>query len=120
MKNTKFQCYLDQVDTLTVKQRKLLIPRLTEQTAQEEVLSQIEERVEEDSECPHCHSTHIQRWGTTNNLQRYRCCHCDKTFTGLTGTPLARLKHKDKWLAYMATIIDGETQYPCPKGMGLH
>lgn len=120
MINSKFQCYLDQVDTLTVKQRKLLTQRLTEQTAQEEVLSQIEERVEEDSECPHCHSTHIERWGTTNNLQRYRCCHCDKTFTGLTGTPLARLKHKDKWLAYMATMIDGESIRKAARGCGIH
>jgi hypothetical protein len=31
-------------------------------------------------------------------LQRYKCRACGKTFNALSGTPLARLRHKDKWL----------------------
>ena len=120
MINKRFTYYLDQVATLTVKQRELLIQRLTSQTSQEEVLFQIEKRIEEDLDCPNCHGSHIQRWGTTNNLQRHRCYDCGKTFTGLTGTPLARLKHKDKWLAYMARMINGESIRKAAKGCGIH
>ena len=120
MINIEFKNYLAQVDTLTVKQRESLIQKLTELTAQQEVLSQIEKRIEDDLACPHCHSGHIQRWGTTNNLQRHRCYDCGKTFTGLTGTPLARLKHKDKWLAYMATMINGDSIRKAATGCGIH
>lgn len=31
-----------------------------------------------------------------------------KTFTATTDTPLARLRHKEKWLDYMACIIAGK------------
>ena len=120
MINIEFKNYLDQADTLTVKQRESLIQKLTELTAQQKVLSQIEKRIEDDLACPHCHSGHIQRWGTTNNLQRHRCYDCGKTFTGLTGTPLARLKHKDKWLAYMATMINGDSIRKAATGCGIH
>jgi hypothetical protein len=40
------------------------------------------------------------RHGFANDLQRFRCCDCGRTFNDLTGTPLARLRHKAKWLAY--------------------
>jgi transposase-like protein len=46
------------------------------------------------------------RHGFANGLQRYRCCACGKTFNGLTGTPLARLRLKDKWLAYLDCMRD--------------
>jgi len=120
MKSNKFQCYLDQVDTLTMKQRASLKQRLGKLTDQEEVLSQIDKRMGDDLECRYCQSHHIQRWGVANNIQRYRCSSCGKTFTGLTGTPLARLKHKDKWLAYMSTMINGESIRKAAQGCGIH
>jgi transposase-like protein len=39
-------------------------------------------------------------------LQRYRCCACGRTFNDLTGTPLARLRLKSKWLAYSHVLLD--------------
>ncbi len=35
---------------------------------------------------------------------RYRAEHCDKTFTALTGTPLAGLRFKSTWMAYQACM----------------
>lgn len=109
MRNNTFQIYLDQLEALTAEQRVLLIQRLTGQSSIEAVISEIEKRIEVNSICLYCHSAHIQRWGRTSDLQRFRCCDCSKTFTGLTGTPLARLKYKAKWLDYMATMIDGQS-----------
>ena len=40
-------------------------------------------------------------------MQRYRCKARQRTFNTLTGTPLARLRHKDKWLAYEQALITG-------------
>ena len=40
-------------------------------------------------------------------LKRYKCKGCNKTFNALTGTPLANLKHRDRWLAYAKALVDG-------------
>ena len=40
-------------------------------------------------------------------MQRHRCKSCLKTFNAVTGTPLARLRKKEKWLEYSRAMIDG-------------
>jgi transposase-like protein len=42
-------------------------------------------------------------------LQRYRCVACGRSFNALTGTPLARLRLRDKWLPYLRCLIDSTT-----------
>jgi len=55
--------------------------------------------------CPRCGDKHCYRHGFGNDLQRYRCCACGRTFNDLTGTPLARLRLKGKWLAYSQVLL---------------
>ena len=44
--------------------------------------------------CPHCSSDENSRWGTTRTgMHRWRCKGCERTWTGRTGTPMARV-HK--------------------------
>jgi transposase-like protein len=59
--------------------------------------------------CPRCRGQHLYRHGTKNGLQRFRCRSCGRTFNSLTGTPLARLRHKDKWLDYCACMLESRT-----------
>lgn len=59
--------------------------------------------------CPHCGSEHVVRNGSASGLQRYKCCDCRRTFNALTGTPLARLRHKTKWLAQAELLRNGVT-----------
>jgi len=120
MRNKSFQSYLARVANLTVNQREALLKRLSVQTSQEAVLFEIEKHIGNDPKCPHCQGEHIQRWGSTDNLQRFRCYDCSKTFTGLTGTPLARLRHKDKWLNYMSSMIEGESIRKAAKTCDIH
>ena len=42
-------------------------------------------------------------------MQRYKCRRCHRTFNALTGTPLARLRQKPKWLAQAEVLRDGTT-----------
>ena len=49
------------------------------------------------------------RNGVADGLQRYKCRTCGKTFNALTGTPLARLRHKGKWLDQAQALADGLT-----------
>ena len=57
--------------------------------------------------CPHCSSQRVAKNGSANALQRYKCRSCHKTFNALTGTPLARLRMKGKWLEQTAALRDG-------------
>ena len=57
--------------------------------------------------CPYCGDSHVIRWGNANKLARYRCKHCHKTFNALTGTPLARLRHRGQWIQYAAGLVEG-------------
>ena len=58
----------------------------------------VESRVLEHLSCPHCKYEKVSRWGSASGLQRYRCGACKATINTLTGTPLARLRNKYKWL----------------------
>ncbi len=42
-------------------------------------------------------------------LQRYRCCGCGRTFNALTGTPLARLRHRERWLPGLDGMLEGKS-----------
>lgn len=61
--------------------------------------------------CPHCGAEHPAKWGRSGGLQRYRCRNpdCRKTFNALTGTPLAKLQHRDKWFDYLRCMRDSLT-----------
>lgn len=59
--------------------------------------------------CPHCTAGHITRNGHANGLQRYRCHDCGKTFNALTGTALARLHQRGKWLNQSAALAAGQS-----------
>jgi transposase-like protein len=59
--------------------------------------------------CPHCAGSRCHRCGQANGLQRYRCPGCGRSFNALTGTPLARLRLRDKWLPYLQCLIGSDT-----------
>ena len=70
--------------------------------------------------CPRCQAEHPYRWGHQAGLQRDRCRHCWHTFTILSGTPLARLRHKARWLAYSEALKEGLTVRKAAKQCGIH
>ena len=59
---------------------------------------------EKKSQCPHCHSAQIKKWGKSGASQRYRCKHCGKTFNNKTKTPLAKLHKSHIWKQYAKCI----------------
>ena len=59
--------------------------------------------------CPHCGGYEVGRWGRANGRPRYRCKECRKTFGPLTGTPLAGLHYKDRWIDQAQALMSGES-----------
>ena len=69
--------------------------------------------------CPECGADRTYRWGRQAALQRFRCRVCKHTFTTPSGTPLARLRHKDQWLADSAALVQGLTVRACARQCGI-
>jgi len=59
--------------------------------------------------CPHCRSPEVRPWGGARGLLRYRCAQCRKTFNPFTGTPVAGLHNKDRWLDQAQALVEGES-----------
>ena len=59
--------------------------------------------------CPHCRSPEVGPCGSARGLPRYRCAQCRKTFNAFTGTPVAGLHNKDRWLDQAQALIEGES-----------
>jgi transposase-like protein len=59
--------------------------------------------------CPHCDAKDVRPWGHACGLPRYRCPDCRRTFNALTGTSLARLRHKDRWSTQEQALMSGES-----------
>ena len=49
-------------------------------------------RFENGVVCPICGKKHIQKFGSSSGIQRYRCKDCSKTFTEYTKTVFLALK----------------------------
>jgi transposase-like protein len=87
----------------------------------ETVVALIEQLARQRMHCPHCPGQRFYRHGVANGLQRYRCRACGRTFNGLTGTPLARLRLKERWLAYFDCLRDPAcTVHSAALKVGVH
>ena len=59
--------------------------------------------------CPHCGAGRAVKRCKARGLRRFRCKECGKTVGALTGTSLSGLHHKQCWLAFGASLAEGET-----------
>jgi transposase-like protein len=106
MEHRKFLQRLDElVAELTHAQAQKLIAALQQRGDGDEVQRQLEQRLEDNPQCPHCRSRRIEGWGRERNgLKRSRCRDCQRTFNPLTGTALAGLRKKERWLSFAAAL----------------
>jgi transposase-like protein len=107
-----------EVARLTFAQRQALKEKLVAEDGNAASIAVIEAQGS-PSGCPHCGNHGIVRNGSANGLQRYKCRHCGRTFNALTGTPLARLRQKAKWLPQAEALRDGATITQAAKRLGV-
>lgn len=109
MKAEEFRRLTAELERLTPHQKQILTDRLRTAGDAQAVRRLVESRVASTPACPHCGHKKVSRWGLASGLQRYRCGACHATFNALTGTPLARLRLKDKWLTYAQQMTEGRS-----------
>jgi len=120
MRIADFNHFLLELSHLTDSQIQLVENILTDKNSIQGIISGIEQRLVDKPECPHCHSRVINRHGKSGAMQRYRCKNCLRTFNASTGTPLAHLRLKDRWLSYIGTMIQGKVLRDSASDCGIN
>ena len=120
MKADELKRLRDALGRLTANQRKLVLHELAHAQAIDEVADCIEKRLAARPMCPACNGEHVVRNGFANGLQRYKCRDCRITFNALTGTPLARLRYRDKWLDQAKVLDEGQSVRKAATRLGVH
>ncbi|WP_307729134.1 IS1595 family transposase [Massilia sp. IC2-476] len=115
-----FRRLLQQAGLLSRQQRSVLIESLRPALGLDQVCEAIDGARPAPLCCPACSSIHHYRHGIVRGLQRYRCRSCGRTFSALTGTPLARLRHRSKWLDYLRDMLDSRSVRAAAKRVGVH
>jgi transposase-like protein len=108
------------IERLTPAQREALVTSLGSRFANSEALDLVQGRVGRTPTCPKCRADKVVRNGQADGLQRYKCRGCGVTFNALTGTPLARLRHRDKWLLQAQSLDQGLSVRRAAARMGVH
>ena len=120
MEPRKFKQFIGQAASLPRRQRADLVDRLSRTLLQEKTAALIEAAAAPHLACPRCRSARLHRHGHAGGLQRYRCADCARTFNALTGTPLARLRHRSKWLPYLDCMLQSGTVRRAAAVVGIH
>ena len=106
MRSRELKRMLSMTAQLRPVQRAVLLRALSEQDEGAQVLALVQASPAVPT-CPHCTSEQVVRNGRASELRRYKCRGCAKTFNTLTGTPLAQLRHKAKWLTQQEVLRQG-------------
>lgn len=107
------------LEHLTHAQRQKVVAELAAGEQRAASVAIVEGSIGVKPNCPHCNGEHVVRNGAADDLQRYKCRGCKKTFNALTATPLARLRMKGKWLGQTAVLRDGVTITKAAETLGV-
>ena len=105
---------------LTPVQRAVLLLHLQIRDEGDRAAAVVQRRLSDKPVCPRCSATRVVRNGQADGLQRYKCRACSVTFNALTGTPLARLRYRERWLAQCDALEQGLSVRKAAAQLGVH
>jgi len=119
MRQKVFNQFMSELGSFNSRQIRQLGEGLAQLKSQQQTATLLETPYEEVV-CTHCGSLNKWRWGKRDQLQRYKCKACNKTFNCLSGTPLARLNKKQEWLTYANCLKLGYTVRKAASKCNVH
>ena len=119
MRAPAFKTWLSRLPALNAQQRLQTLATL-HSAGPDLVVALIGEIGADKRRCPACACERYYRHGQANGLQRYRCRDCGRTYNDLSGTPLARLRLREKWLDYLGTVLDATSVRKAASQVGVH
>ena len=120
MQPAQWKTFIAQFAELNRRQRLAGIALLRGAASQDVIVALVESVARQRLHCPACNSNQAHRHGHAHGLQRYRCVPCGRTFNALTGTPLARLRHKTLWLDYADCLLASDSVRKAALQLGVH
>ena len=120
MKAPRLRNWFARLSSLNQPQRRQVLDALHPAAGLDQVVALIAQARASGRCCPRCAGEHCHRHGFANDLLRFRCCACGRTFNDLSGTPLARHPHKAKWLAYSQVLLDSLSVRKGADRVGVH
>ncbi|TNC76024.1 IS1595 family transposase [Janthinobacterium lividum] len=120
MRSAEWISFIAQFGQLNRRQRQAGIALLNGNAPHDTTVVLLESVAQPRLVCPACGSAHLHRHGHAHGLQRYRCVPCGRTFNALTGTPLARLRHKALWLDYADCLLASDSVRNAARQLGVH
>ena len=120
MRSAEWISFIAQFGQLNRRQRQAGIALLHGNAPHDTTVVLLESVAQPRLVCPACGSAHLHRHGHAHGLQRYRCVPCGRTFNALTGTPLARLRHKALWLDYADCLLASDSVRKAARQLGVH
>lgn len=118
MRARELRRWMAEAAKLTPGQREQVLARLRDGAREDAVTAVLRSR--QPAECPMCQFTRIVRNGQANGLQRFKCRGCGASFNTLSGTPLARLRHRAKWLQQAEALDAGWSVRKAAARIGVH
>ena len=119
MDSTEFRKWLEAIDGLSEQQRAEVQAILSGRSGEAEVIAALEQSVMAERRCPHCETVGAIVRGRANGLRRLHCRGCNKTFIALTGTPLAHLHLKDRWMDFARSLSEREVVHKSASRCGV-
>lgn len=120
MKAPSFKKWFARLPALNQPQRLQTLAALHPAAGLDRVIALIAQVGAVARRCPRCAGARHYRHGQANGLQRYRCRDCGRTFNDLSGTPLARLRLRDKWLDYLGALRESKAVRAAAREAGVH
>lgn len=119
MRARELKRWMDEAAKLTPGQREQVLARLHEGAMEDAVAAVLQSRGH-PAQCPKCGCTRMVRNGQADGLQRFKCRDCGATFNILSGTPLARLRHRATWLQQAEALDAGLSVRKTATRIGVH
>ncbi len=120
MRAPHFKKWFSKLPALNVPQRLQTLAALHPAAGLDQVIALIDQVGAAIRRCPSCACDQYHRHGQANGLQRYRCRACGRTYNDLSGTPLARLRMREKWLDYLGCLLESKSVRKAATEVGVH
>ena len=120
MRAPHFKKWFAKLPALNVAQRLQTLAALHPAAGLDQVIALISHAGAAIRRCPDCACDRYHRHGQANGLQRYRCRACGHTYNDLSGTPLARLRLREKWLDYLGCVLASQSVRASARHAGVH
>jgi len=120
MRAPQFKKWFSKLPALNVRQRLHTLAALHPAAGLDQVIALIDQVGAAARRCPSCACDQYHRHGQANGLQRYRCRQCRRSYNDLSGTPLARLRLREKWLDYLGCLLESKSVRAVARQLGVH